>query len=228
MGGRSNLSCWLPHWPAAPPIGNAHSRPVSRCARTQPIVVLIPTPEPCSRRGSYFWLTGVPVRGAHPEIAGPHPFASRLVATEVEPRGGPPVPCGVDSVAVHGISRTFRGVVYRRSLQFPLLPTVVPVRDAYPGIAGSRTCLRVVAGVKPRAKPRGEASAAACAFWRASTQRSILVLAGSIPQRYLRPRAATEVHPHRPSSHPPAVVLWWPPSRRYFWPTPSSFERVVV
>jgi len=178
----------------------------------QPVVVLIPTPEPCSRRGSYFWLTGVPVRGAHPEIAGPHPFASRLVATEVGPRGGPPVPCGVDSVAVHGISRTFRGVVYRRSLQFPLLPTVVPVRDAYPGIAGSRTCLRVVAGVKPQVKPRGEASAAACAFWRASTQRSILILAGSTPRATCGPGRPPKSNHRRPSSHPPAAVLWWPPS----------------
>ena len=90
--------------------------------------------------------------------------------------------------------------------------TVVPVSDAYPGMAGSRTCLRVVAGVKPQVKPRGEASAAACAFWRASTQRSILILAGSTPRATCGPGRPPKSNHRRASSHPPAAVLWWPPS----------------
>ena len=142
-----------------------------------------------------FWPTSVTVNEGYPTIAGRRE-PPVLGGRRGQVASNPHVPCGGISAATCAF-----------------WSNGVPENDAYPGIEGSRTCLRVVAGVKPQAKPHGEASAAACAFWRASTQRSTLALAGSIPQRYLRPRAATEVQPRRPSSHSPAAVLWWPPSR---------------
>jgi len=41
-----------------------------------------------------------PVSDGYPVVAGPHPFAGRLVAAEVEPQDGPPVPCGETSAVI--------------------------------------------------------------------------------------------------------------------------------
>jgi hypothetical protein len=146
-----------------------------------------------------FWPTGDPVSEGYPAIARHRQSRPRWVVAEVEPHDGPPVPCGGD-LGGHSLQQPNlpRCCFTRGPCSFHFWLTAVPVSDAYPGISGSRTCLRVVAGVKPQAKPRGEASAAACAFWRASTRSAILALAGSIPQRYLRPRAATVVQPPSP------------------------------
>jgi hypothetical protein len=132
------------------------------------------------------------------------------VVAEVELQDGPPVPCGVD-LGGHSRALAEPSAVLSTGApcSFHFWLTVVPVSDAYPSIAASRTWLRVVAGVKPQAKPRGKASAAACAFWRASTQRSILALAGSTPELPAAQgghRSPATVALHRI----PAAVLWWP------------------
>ena len=162
-------------------------------------------------RGLPLRLPGI----ANPARAGWSPKSSRMTAHQS--------PAVETSVATHCTGRTSRGVVYWRSLQFPLLANCCPRERRLPW---HRRQPDLPAGGRrgqAASKIRGEASAAACAFWRASTQRSILVLAGSIPQRYLRPRAATEAQPRRPSSHSPAAVLWWPPSRE---PVATSAESI--